>query len=48
MRKLYPEGSEFFVYDYGVGDEAEVLNWAAATRFGGAWKVTSAGEARVL
>ena len=48
LRGFYPEGSEFFVYDYGVGDQAEVLNWAAATRSGKSWEVKSVGEARVV
>ena len=45
LEASYPEGSEFFVYDYGVGDEAEVLNWATATKSGDSWEVRSVGEA---
>jgi hypothetical protein len=47
LRNSYPEGSEFFIYDYGVGDEAEVLNWATATKSGDSWEVGSVGESRV-
>jgi hypothetical protein len=47
LRNSYPEGSEFFIYDYGVGDEAEVLNWATATKSGDSWEVESVGESRV-
>ncbi|MCK4591105.1 MAG: hypothetical protein KAT86_05070, partial [Candidatus Latescibacteria bacterium] len=47
LRKSYLEESEFFIYDYGVGDEAEVLNWATATRSGDSWEVKSVGESRV-
>ena len=48
LETSYPEGSEFFVYDYGVGDEAEVLNWATAEKSGDSWEVRSVGEAHAV
>ncbi|MFH1007060.1 MAG: hypothetical protein V1800_06080 [Candidatus Latescibacterota bacterium] len=44
----YPVGSEFFVYDYGIGDEAEVLNWATVEKSGDSWEVRSVGETHVV